>query len=161
MAAVPLDQDRALVGAFDDRARAGASRSETSRLTDRFMRRKRDAGIAIARDSTLSTIDSCSPSGVDQLVEHADEIVLRVVERLGRNRARVAEHVPGLLGHEPQRIAQDLGEIVPHQQRLVLVDRQAGVALAWRQRQPDAPLRDAVRAPPARRTLVDAQASGS
>ena len=39
-----------------------ASRSDTSRLTDRFIRRNREAGIAIARDSTFSTIDSRSPS---------------------------------------------------------------------------------------------------
>ncbi len=95
--------------------------------------------------------------GVEQLVEDAHEVVLRVVERLGRNRARVAEHVPGLLDHEAQRIAQHFRQVVPHQQRLVLVDGQPRVALAGGQRQADAALPDAVLRDELLALLVNAQ----
>ena len=67
---------------------------------------------------------------VDQAVEHADQVVLRVVERPRRDCARIAEDVPGLLGHEPEGIAQHLGQVVAHQQRFLLVHRQARVPLS-------------------------------
>ena len=108
------------------------------------MRRKRDAGIAIARARTTFDHRLVQADRIEQLVEDAHEVVLRVVERLGRNRPRVAQHVPGLLDHETQRVAQHFRQVVAHQQRFVFVDGQPGVALARRERQADAPLLHAV-----------------
>ena len=48
------------------------------------------------------------------------------------------------LGGEPHRVPQDLGQVVAHQQRLVLVDREARELLARRKLQPHAPLGDAI-----------------
>ena len=69
-------------------SRGRPARSETNRLTDRFMRRKREAGIAIARASTLSTIDSCKPTASSSWLKTRTRSVLGVIERLGRNRPR-------------------------------------------------------------------------
>ena len=52
--------------------------------------------------------------------------------------------MPTLLRREAKRIAQHVGKIVTHEQRLVLVHRQPRLSLAARQLQPDAPARHAV-----------------
>ena len=89
VAAVPLDEDGTLVGAFDDRpAIALAVRHEQA---DRSLHaqeprgRHRDRAREHSLDHRLVETDR-----IDQLVEDAHEVVFRVVERPGRNRARVA-----------------------------------------------------------------------
>src|SRR5436190_1651952 len=61
------------------------ARSETSRLTERFIRRKRAAGIAMARDSTLSTSESRSPSDSTSLLQPrlGDRLLLAVADDAG------------------------------------------------------------------------------
>ena len=93
------------------------------------MRKKRAAGTASVRASSFLDDRSAQAERIETLVQHADEVVLRVAERLGRHGARIGQRVPALFREEPQRVAQHLGEVVLHQQRLVLVDRQRRVAL--------------------------------
>ena len=89
---LPLHEDRALIRAFDD-ARLSRRRCDTSRLTDRRMRKKREAGTASVRAITFSTIDPRRPRCRGP-VEHPHQVVLRVAERLGRHGARVGQRVP-------------------------------------------------------------------
>ena len=66
---------------------------------------------------------------VHQLVEHLHDVVARVPPALGGDRARVLQHPPPLSGDELERVGENLGEVVSHQQRLELVDGHAGIAL--------------------------------
>ena len=74
-----------------------------------------------------------------QRVQQAREVVLGVVEGLGRDRERVVDHVPPALRRELERVLQHLDEVVAHQHRLVLVHREPDVALARAERDVDPP----------------------
>src|SRR5688572_5132893 len=96
-AAVPLDENRTLVGPLDDGAGArdvavGDQEADRSFHPEEPRGRHRDRLRQHRFDHRLAQAER-----VDQTVEHAHEIVFRVVERLGRNRARIAEDVARLL----------------------------------------------------------------
>ena len=135
-----------------------SSRFDTSRLIERRMRKKRAAGTASVRASSFSTTDPRRPKRVETLVEHPDEVVLGVAERLGRDGARVGEHVAPLFGDEAQRVAEHLRQVVVHQQRFVLVHRQRRVTFGRIEDDPEASLRDASARHEVRELIADAEA---
>ena len=122
----------------------GVRLSDTSRSMPRSMRKNRDAPTSSVRASRRSMNRRLQAEFVDEPVQRVHHVVLRVGQRLGRNRARIVPRVPRALGRKPQRIAQHVRQVVVHQPRFVFVDRQAGVLLGRRQFQAHAALGDAV-----------------
>ena len=104
--------------------------SDTTRSTERRICRNRDAGFSSVRARMRLDARRLQTESFDQSIEGAHQIVLRVAERLARQRQGIVPRVTRLLGREPQRVVQHLGEIVLHQQRLVFVDGQTGVLFA-------------------------------
>ena len=95
------------------------------------MRRKRDAGYASTRATSFSTIDSFIRNVSNSWLNTRTMSYFAYSMVAVGNGARVG---PGCCDafsrHEAQRLAQHLGEVVPHQQRFVLVDRQPGLPFA-------------------------------
>src|SRR5262245_50809459 len=138
--ALPLDQDRALVDAFDGAGAPAVARDqEADRAPDAVEMRRRDSERA--GEQTLEQ-GAVQAERLETRVEHADQVVLRVAERLARHRARIGQRLPVLLGHEPERVPQYRGHVVLHEQRLELVDRERGVALTAPERDVQSSLAD-------------------
>ena len=58
----------------------------------------------------------------DKFVEHTDHVVLRIVDSASGNRSRGSEQVSAFFRHESKRVSEHLGEVMPHQERFVLID---------------------------------------
>ena len=153
---MPLDQDRALVRAFDERALAGAlvgdQQAHRALHPQEPVGRHRHRPGQEAFDQRFAEAEA-----LDRLVHQPHQVVLGVPERLGGNGAGVGNRVAPLLDGEAERVAQHLRQVVPHQERLVLVHREPGVPLAGVQRQAKPTLRDPLAAHEFGQLVRDAQ----
>src|SRR5262245_23964289 len=121
---IPLDENRALVGTFDQAV--GSVRPLGNEQAHGTAHPEETSGWNSERPCEQSLDNrSAESKRIETLVEHPDEIVLRVAERLGRHGARVGERTPALLLEEPERVSEHFRQVVLHQERFVLVDRQS------------------------------------
>ena len=94
------------------------------------------------RDETLER-SLIEPQRFHQRIEDVHHVVLRVVRVLPGIARGSSIMFPALMLREAQRVAEHIDQVVLHQQRLVLVDGQADVALGRIDDQVDARALDA------------------
>src|SRR4051812_28308902 len=144
LALPPLHQNGALIASLDDGAAAGRLEIGDEQAHAPFHLQEAASGEPDGARGDLLDKRFVQMQRIADAVEHPDEVVFCVIDRPGRNRPGVRKHVAPLLGHEPHRIADHVGEIVTHQERFVFIDRQSDLMLPGAETEADASLRDAV-----------------